>query len=345
MTDSEFMENTELSRSTESSRGIGASGRPLTILRTGAGSLPSPPVIDGLRRLGCRVIAADADPLSVGFFSADEFAVIPRADAPGFRAEILSLCESRKVDMILPAVNEELEQLNGFRNELSERGVSLVAPPAETLEACLDKQATAQALARIGLCGPRTVPAEEVPPDLQPPWIGKPRRGRGSRGVTRLEDGAALDFYRGRLVEPCVIQELLPGEEYTCDLLADRDGELRMATVRKRLKVSAGISVAGEIVSVDPFRASLELLTRELPLPGPSCVQFFWTEGEEPRFTDLNPRLGGGVALAIAAGVPLLEGILALVAGEPIPSSFNAGVGMRFLRRYEEVYLDPCDSL
>ena len=59
----------------------------LTILRTGAGSLPSPPVIDGFRALGCRVVAADADPLSVGFTGADASAVIPYAKDEEFATE------------------------------------------------------------------------------------------------------------------------------------------------------------------------------------------------------------------------------------------------------------------
>ncbi|MFQ5655869.1 MAG: ATP-grasp domain-containing protein, partial [Planctomycetota bacterium] len=135
------------------------------------------------------------------------------------------------------------------------------------------------------------------------------------------------------------------GEELTFDLLADPQGELRMACARRRLRVSAGISVAGEIVSSAPFLGLLERIVRGIPLPGPSCLQCNVGRDGEAMFTDLNPRLGGGVALALAGGTPILGGILAGLRGEPIRRSFDAGVGLRFLRKYDEVYLEPGASL
>lgn len=310
------------------------------VLRTGAGSLPSAPVIQGLQRLGCRVIAADADPLSVGFLCADEYAVIPPARSPEFKPSVLDVCRERGVDVILPAVNEEISVLDSFRDDLRAHGVTLVAPNRAAIAVCLDKLLTARALERLDLPGPRTV-------DAQAGWnepfpcVAKPRAGRGSRGVVVVESRVHLEFLREQWTEPYVLQEFLAGEEFTIDMVATHEGELRMATARRRLRVSAGISVAGEITSVRPFQPFLERLTRELLLTGPSCVQCIHDVDGTPRFTDLNPRLGGGVALSLAGGTPILEGTLAWVEGSPIEEAFDRGLGMRFLRRYEEVYLAP----
>lgn len=315
------------------------------VLRTGAGSLPSAPVIHGLQRLGCRVVAADADPLSVGFLCADEYAVIPRASSPGFCDAVLDLCEQRRIDVILPAVNEEIAELDAVRDALRARGITLVAPPAAAIAVCLDKLRTAEELARLDIPGPRTVAAERADGVGGYPCVAKPRAGRGSRGFVIVDSRAHLEILRGQWDEPFVLQERLRGEEYTIDLLATRTGELRVASARRRLRVSAGISVAGEIVSVRPFLPWLERLTLGLSLTGPACVQCFLGDDGVPRFTDLNPRLGGGVALTLAGGAPLLEGVLAWVEGLPIASAVDVGVGMRFLRRYEEVYLAPGDSV
>ena len=313
------------------------------VLRTGAGSLPSAPVIVGLRELGCTVIAADADPLSVGFYDADAAAVIPRADAPEFVDALLDLCARERIDTILPAVNEEIVILTRERERFAAAGVSIVAPESAVVEVCLDKLATVEALRAIGVEAPET---RVIGPDLEAadsfryPAIAKPRAGRGSRGVAEIADAAELRARIPEWREPMVLQERLDGDEYTIDLLADAEGQLCQASVRRRLKVNAGISVAGEIVSPEPFIDALEVLTRELRLVGPSCVQGKLDAAGRPCFYDINPRLGGGVALSLRAGTPILAGILALLRGDPIPRAIGAGVGTRFLRKYEEVYLD-----
>lgn len=324
--------------------------KPTTVLRTGAGSLPTPPVIEGLRRLGCRVIAADAEPLSVGFASADASVVIPRADDSAFRSEILKICAQEGVDIVLPAVNEEILALCSFRGELQDLGVYLVAPATGVARSCLDKWQADECLRNAGLETPQTqLLASPDATDSDAAWeypvIVKPRQGRGSRGVVVVRDAAELAQVRARASEECIVQARMTGQEYTADLLANSRGGLRMAGVRQRLRVSAGISVAGELVNSDPFFSALDQLTRRLELVGPSCVQFFWEPGRQPCFTDLNPRLGGGIALTLAGGTPLLHGILALAAGSPIPKVLNQGVGMKFLRRYDEVYLAPGDTL
>ncbi|MFQ5654820.1 MAG: ATP-grasp domain-containing protein, partial [Planctomycetota bacterium] len=183
--------------------------RPLTILRTGAGSLPSPPVIEGLRSLGCRVIAADVDPVSVGFTCADSWRPIPRANAPAFGASILSLCREERVDAILPAVNEEIPRLADIREELEGRGTALIAPTAAAIEVCLDKALTTQALRGLDVPTPEIWDPAQGTAALEGvrfPALIKPRSGRGSRGIRRLRDREELSFHLARAGEPVVVQ-------------------------------------------------------------------------------------------------------------------------------------------
>ena len=313
----------------------------LTILRTGAGSLPSPPVIEGLRDLGCRVVAADAEPLSVGFTCADAHAVIPRADDPLFPSVIMDLCREEKINAILPAVNEEIPRFLEMADTLRVAGIGLMTPGASAVETCLDKRKTARALAENGLYGPSTWSARDARErDLSFPVVVKPRRGRGGRGVVVAKGRRELLFFLDQAEEEVIVQALLLGTEHTIDLFCTQEGELRMASARRRLRVNNGVSVAGEIVPIAPFLPHLERLTERLELGGPTCVQCFLDDEGSPHFFDLNPRLGGGVALSLQGGTPILEGIVAALRGEPIPCIIGPGVGLRFLRKYTEVYLD-----
>ena len=56
-----------------------------------------------------------------------------------------------------------------------------------------------------------------------------------------------------------ILQELLPGEEISVDVLARRDGAVVAAVPRLRLKVDSGIAVAGETIHDD---LAIELATR-----------------------------------------------------------------------------------
>ena len=44
-----------------------------------------------------------------------------------------------------------------------------------------------------------------------------------------------------------IIQEYLPGKEYTVDVLSDLDGNSLLAIPRERIEVKAGISSKGKI--------------------------------------------------------------------------------------------------
>ena len=75
------------------------------------------------------------------------------------------------------------------------------------------------------------------------PVVVKPRTGSGSRDISVLASGQELaglarstDF---------IIQEFLPGEEYSIDVLADAGGHVIASVPRVRARVDSGVSVAG----------------------------------------------------------------------------------------------------
>ncbi len=101
--------------------------------------------------------------------------------------------------------------------------MKLVLASEETLETCLDKWALAERCD-----GHVRVPATAVvDADFQTaplPAIVKPRSGSGSRGIRLVGKQAELDALErdGTLL----VQELLPGAEYSLDVLARADGHV-----------------------------------------------------------------------------------------------------------------------
>ena len=89
---------------------------------------------------------------------------------------------------------------------------------------------------------PRTEPlgAGTDPSSWTYPVIVKPRSGSGSRGIVKIAAAAglaALDHAPGQLV-----QEFLPGAEFSIDVLAGADGHVIAAVPRLRARVDSGVS-------------------------------------------------------------------------------------------------------
>jgi carbamoyl-phosphate synthase large subunit len=311
-----------------------------TILRTGAGSAVAPVVIAALRAAGARVIAADMNPLSVGFASADRALVIPRADSQNFVPALLAACRTEAVDVLFPDVDEEFLPIARARSQFEALGVRVLLSSTPTLERCLDKRQFAAALGELGLPSPRIFAPAELAGALAFPLFIKPRAGRGSAGATRIDDPAALA--RARAEDPdAVVMEHLPGREFSIDTLSTLAGGFLYASVRERLATDSGISVKGRTLEWPALEDLARQVVDGLGVIGPCCLQGILDGAGRPRFTDCNPRLGGGAALSVAAGAPIFDDLVRLVRGEAPVGKRAYRAGLVMLRSWHETYVDP----
>lgn len=311
----------------------------LIVMRTGAGSPASLAVISALRRSGCEVVAADSDPRSVGFLFSDAWEVVPRADAPDFVAKVLAAACRHRVDLILPAVDEELLPLARAVELFAAEGIGLALSPAGSVEVATDKWEAYRVLTDLGIPMPLTFNLEEEPAPAVPlPAVIKPRRGRGSRDVYLARTPEELEFF-SRFVPGSIAQARCSGVEMTIDLLADLRGELLALVPRERWATESGISSKGVTRECPEIIPLVGRIARELPIHGPACIQAFMDE-DGIRFTDVNLRFGGGVALSIAAGSMLIDGLVRLARGEPVEADLSFRPNLAFLRYWKETYVD-----
>ena len=125
----------------------------------------------------------DADTRRISAVVPDDRAhPVPMAGDPSYLATVVRLCREESIDVLVPGVDEELELLARHRDELSPTVVLL--PTASFVETMLDKFAFTQALSGVGIRVPHTLPLGSSGTWGMFPAIVKPRRGRGSRGVS-----------------------------------------------------------------------------------------------------------------------------------------------------------------
>lgn len=282
-----------------------------TVLVTGAGGPAAVTVLQSLAG-HARLIAADIDPVAVGLYlvPAAQRVLLPRGDDPRFVDALLEAAVQHGADVVVPTVDTELRAVSAARASFAAHGIDLLVEQVSTLDLCLDKAVLVERCAAT-VRVPRTivVHAATTVGDIEAlglPFVVKPRQGAGGRGVAVLDTADALDTVPRD--GSYLAQELLPGAEYSIDVLARPDGHVVAAVPRRRDKVDSGIAVAGRTFA-DP---ELERFGRDVATligtTGVVNVQVKLDRDGKPGLLEMNARSPGTMSLTQAAGVdmPLL---------------------------------------
>jgi carbamoyl-phosphate synthase large subunit len=285
-----------------------------------------------------RVLVSDLDPLSPSLFAADEVVDLPPVDDPGYGEAVAEACRRAEVGAVLPLTDLDPVVLAEAADGIRAAGAQVFLPSPEVALGCQDKWECHLMLGRLGLPSPPTwLPDEADPAELPYPVLLKPRLGFAGRHIYRCSSAGELAFFRAYSPVESVVQQALPGLEFSIDCFGDLDGRALGAVPRAMIQSKGGEQIKGETLD-DPQLVELGASTVEgLGLVGPSTVQCFREDGQILGITDINTRFGGAFPLPQAAGAGYTQMILAIAAGERPESRVGAhtpGVVMtRFLEQ------------
>ena len=325
-------------------QGANGAARPTRVLVTGAGG---PAAIAAMKSLGAdpsvELLAADMDPWAAGLYLVPPAArtLVPAGADPDFTSVLLARCQALGVHVVLPTVDAELRPLAHARPQYAAAGIALLLAPARALDVILDKLALARRCAgvvrvpRTELFGPGVDPER-----LTYPVIVKPRTGSGSRGVITV--GSAVELAALERSRALLVQEFLPGEEYSIDVLADASGHVIASVPRLRARVDSGVSVGGRTVRDEELSSFGRTVAQATGLTYVANVQCKRDAAGRPALLEVNPRMPGTLGLTIASGVDMPRLALAALRGQPLPATmgFRERAVVRFL---DERILDPAD--
>ncbi|MFF5625638.1 ATP-grasp domain-containing protein [Microbacterium sp. LWH10-1.2] len=303
------------------------------VLVTGAGGPAGVVVIRSLlKRPELTVFAADMDGWAAGLYlvPAEQRRLVPPGRAEEFVPALARLVEDDAIDVVVSTVDVELIALSERREELAP--AVLAAPSTDTLEVSLDKLLLAERCADTGRA-PRTVlagPAAQAL-DWEFPVFAKPRQGAGSRGIRLVPDRAALDALP--VDEGLIVQDFLPGEEYSVDVIADAAGQVVAAVPRTRARVDSGVAIAGRTVHDPELEETASAIAKAIGLVGVANVQLRRGRDGRAMLLEVNPRFPGALPLTIAAGVDIPSLVVDLFLGRELPASvpFREVAFVRFL--------------
>ena len=277
-----------------------------TALVVSGGGFQGLALVKALRAVGpMRIVLLDCHAENLTRYFVDSFYQAPRLEPPqAFLDFALNVCREEGVDCVFAATEFELPLLAQHREEFARLDARVYVPDMVLLNLARDKGAFYAWLQDRGLpCLPCFDSPHAAAAAL--PLIGKPKHGWGGRGVLHLYTEAQIAALATTHLADYVWQPLLSNfEEYSVDFAVDWEGQASPLALRRRVRTSSGFAVLCEpcapaLVEEIAKATVHELLS--LGARGPMNLQILHT-GQACWVSDLNPRIGTSMPLALAVG-------------------------------------------
>ena len=324
------------------------SKRELNILFTCVGRRVA--LIDCFRRamaelgLTGRCLATDITSTSPAFHKADKGFIAPSVNSVNYTPAVLEIAEKNRAGLLVPLTDLDLRVLARHRERYAKVGCTVMVASEPTIVLCRDKVKTFRMMRDGGLATIVTFSLEEFMERPFYPCFVKPVRGSGGFGASVVHTSKQMRAHIATFGEQLLVQEYVPGQEFTIDVYRTRDRQVRCVVPRQRLAVRSGEVEKGVTVRDEPLVQAVIKLSGLLDdLWGVFCCQCRRMDGPgaEPRFFEVNPRFGGGAPLSIAAGADLVLYLLQEVTGKRVTARLGRFRGGLLMLRYEQAVFVP----
>jgi carbamoyl-phosphate synthase large subunit len=298
-----------------------------------------------LKRLGFggNVVTTDMNNLSPGLYFGSKHYMVPLTTDSQYIPIIKSICFRERIHLLIPTIDDELPLFGRYKEEFQATGIQVAISSEDTGLICNNKRRTFQFLSEKGIPFARTWLPEELNFELlHYPLFLKPKSGRGSVGAFPINNERELRFFLDYVRDP-IVQEFLPGNEFTIDLLADFNGNVISVVPRERMVVRSGVTDRGQTLNHSGM-IQLALRTAEaLDIRGPANIQAKLNNGAATLF-EVNPRFSGGIPLTIAAGADFPAWLIEMTAGRSVRPCIGRFTDRLIMACYESAIFLPSEA-
>ena len=315
---------------------------PMRVLVTAAGSGPGVSIVKALRRMEGEepfVLAVDMSPDAAGLYLAHAWELVPAPTSEVFVERMLELCRRSSINMVIPIFDTETPVFTVQRQRFWAEGIHVAVNPPQCIRNANDKVLSFEVCQAAGILQPQRFASPVEAPIEAYPILGKPILGVGAKGIVHLES-KETPLPRGTIVESCIWQRFIHGQEFSIDTFGDPDSERFVAVPRCRRVVRAGQMVKGHTCDDPDLIDSARRICRAFGAIDVGCVQVIRAADGAIYFIEMNPRYGTGVSLSIHAGVnfPRLQWLSAFAPGQITPEMLQFKPGVEMIRYWEECY-------
>ena len=289
----------------------------------------------------CRICGVDITNLSSAMRVCDAYYTVNQTQNPTYIDELLDIVRLEKINILIPTTDHDLLSLAQNKQKFESEGCFVLVPQPDIVQICQDKRLTYRFLSDNGFNTPKTLQADKADAAaITYPCFLKPWDGYAGRGATVANDAEEFGFYHKR-VPNCIVQEYIKGDEITCDVFTDGNGQVRCVVPRKRIEVRTGevskaVIVKDEQIIKEVSRLAQTLNTKYCVL----TIQLLRAEDGTICFIEINPRFGGGMPLAIKAGANFPLWLLENIFNTECSADNSYRDGLIMLRYDAEVWVE-----
>ncbi len=293
-----------------------------------------------------KILATDITTSSPAFHKADKGLIVPTAGRMEYVPALLRIVRENDIGLVVPLTDLDLRSLARQQDRFNQVGCTVMIGSEPAVMLCRDKARTSTLLEQAGLKPINTYLLKEFREHPFYPCFVKPVRGSAGIGTSVIHNERELIAHVGTFGEQLIVQEYVPGQEFTIDVFRSRDGQVRCVVPRQRLVVRSGEVEKGVTVKDDKLiEAAIKLANLLEGLWGVFCCQCRRDDSGTPRFFEINPRFGGGAPLSIAAGANLPLYLIQEVLGLDVTAEIGNFTDRMLMMRYDEAVFLKVDEL
>jgi carbamoyl-phosphate synthase large subunit len=280
-----------------------------TILVSGASGIIGYGTLRSLRKGGTayNLIGTTMYSDSVAPAFCDIFEQAPLTLSDGYIDWLCGIIEKHKVDMIIPCIDVDMYAWNEHRERIAATGTKLLLNNPDLIDLCGDKwnfyekmrDAGSNYLIESRLEGTFT----ELQDALGLPFLMKPRRGFGSKGIVIVDSEEKFARHQKGLGSVLIAQPIVGDEEteYTVSAFFDEHNELCcLMSLRRKLGVE-GYTQKAEVETPPGVETAIKEMAATLKPVGPTNFQFRLHDGQL-KLLEVNPRISSATSIRTAFG-------------------------------------------
>jgi carbamoyl-phosphate synthase large subunit len=291
----------------------------------------------------------DTSPLSPALQLCDKAFLVAPTTHERYIDQLLSIIREHRIRLLVPTVDLDLRRLAEHKPQFDRLGCRVLVSDPDVVDACQDKRRTFGFLTKHGFGTPKTMSIRmalmaDRRGELRWPCFLKRWDGSAGKDNAVAYNRREMQFHAHRIPN-AMCQEFIDGTEYTCDVYVDFAMRVRCVVPRRRIEVRSGEVSKAQVVKHRRIMGEAGRLAELLGLgPGVVTLQLFLTPAGRIKFTEINPRFGGGAPLSIHAGADFPKWILQELTGvRPRIGLDKFRDGLMMLRYDAEVWLEDSD--
>jgi len=140
------------------------------------------------------------------------------------------------------------------------------------------------------------------------PIILKLNKGYGSKNLIKINSKIESYIYKNKNLTKYIIQDFIPGKEYTVECLSNHKGKLVYVNARERFKIRMGTSFysfdANRKIQKESEKIS-KIISKKIKMIGVWFFQFKLDKKKQIKLLEIENRVGGTMSFSRAKGVNL----------------------------------------